>query len=207
MIREVDLVSYLPSFMKSYKESVAALEAENPEFSIAWNAVDRILYNHFISTADAYGIGRYEKMLGIIPLSEDSIEVRRQRCQSKWVSRIPCTIRVLLEKLSALCGDDGFSVSYDFVTGYTLNIGTGFEDHGPVETLDYILDSLIPENIFLSACNTINRISDGRFYSGGSICFIEEFTIASDPMEANVIRGNAAIMTGVGSIDLIETTT
>lgn len=34
MIREVDLVSYLPPFMQSYKEPVAALEAENPEFSL-----------------------------------------------------------------------------------------------------------------------------------------------------------------------------
>lgn len=51
MIREVDLVSYLPPFMQSYKEPVAALEAENPEFSLMWSATDRCLRNRFISTA------------------------------------------------------------------------------------------------------------------------------------------------------------
>ena len=42
MIREVDLVSYLPEFMQSYTEPVAALEGENPEFDIMWKAVDRV---------------------------------------------------------------------------------------------------------------------------------------------------------------------
>ena len=58
MIREVDLVSYLPPFMQSYKEPVAALEAENPEFSLMWSATDRCLRNRFISTADEYGISQ-----------------------------------------------------------------------------------------------------------------------------------------------------
>ena len=43
MIREVDLVSYLPPFMQNYKEPVAALEAENPEFSLMWSATDKCL--------------------------------------------------------------------------------------------------------------------------------------------------------------------
>ena len=32
MIREVDLVSYLPPFVGEYKETNLALTAENPEF-------------------------------------------------------------------------------------------------------------------------------------------------------------------------------
>ena len=52
MIREVELVSYLPEFMKNYKESVVALETENQEFHIVWSAVDKILKNRFIETAD-----------------------------------------------------------------------------------------------------------------------------------------------------------
>ena len=34
MKREVDLVSYLPPFMQKYREPVAALEAEKPEFDL-----------------------------------------------------------------------------------------------------------------------------------------------------------------------------
>ena len=43
MIREVDLVSYLPPFMAEFKEIMATLEAENPEFVLVWEAADRVL--------------------------------------------------------------------------------------------------------------------------------------------------------------------
>ena len=97
MIREVDLVSYLPPFMQNYKETVAALEAENPEFAIIWKATDKVLYNHFISKADEYGLSRFEKLLGIFPTSDDTLESRRSRVQSKWFNTLRDTLRVLLQ--------------------------------------------------------------------------------------------------------------
>ena len=51
MIREVDLVSYLPPFIADYKETSAALTTENPEFVLIWKAAERALYNEFIGTA------------------------------------------------------------------------------------------------------------------------------------------------------------
>ena len=64
MIREVDLVSYLPPFMAEFKEIMATLEAENPEFVLVWEAADRVLQNEFIETSDEYGISRWERILG-----------------------------------------------------------------------------------------------------------------------------------------------
>ena len=84
MIREVDLVSYLPPFMAKYREPAAALEAEDPEFLLAWSAADRILNNRFLSTADEYGISRFEKMLKIYPDKADDIETRRTRVLLRW---------------------------------------------------------------------------------------------------------------------------
>lgn len=43
MIREVDLVSYLPPFLAEFKENTVALEAENPEFRLVWEGTDRVL--------------------------------------------------------------------------------------------------------------------------------------------------------------------
>jgi hypothetical protein len=67
MIREVDLVSYLPPFIAEYKETNLTLTAENPEFVLVWKAADRTLKNEFIETADEYGISRFEKILHILP--------------------------------------------------------------------------------------------------------------------------------------------
>ena len=45
MIKEVDLVSYLPPFMQEYKALAQTLEAENPEFALLWEAAGRVRKN------------------------------------------------------------------------------------------------------------------------------------------------------------------
>lgn len=111
MIREVDLVSYLPSYLQKYNEPMETLKAENHEFAIAWDGVNRILYNQFIATADEYGISRFEKILGILPFIGDDLEARRLRVQTRWFSVIPYTMKVLISKLINLCGSDGYTLN------------------------------------------------------------------------------------------------
>lgn len=205
MIREVDLVSYLPPFMQNYKEPVAALEAENPEFILIWKATDRVLYNHFISTADEYGIGRYEKMLGIHPTSEDTLESRRSRVQSKWFNTIPYTMKVLLQKLKVLCGDTDFTLTHDFTIGYTLTLETDLELYGQVEELEYIINTMIPENIVVISKNSIPCNIKGTVLFGGGMCFINAFSITNDFREVYQVEGQAAhggglVQTGIVTI-------
>ena len=110
MIREIDLVSYLPSFITEFKEVCTALKAENPEFKLAWENIDRILYNEFIKTADEYGISRFEKLLDIFPNAEDSLEDRRKKILIKWFDMIPYTIKMLKKQIALICGEDNFFI-------------------------------------------------------------------------------------------------
>lgn len=189
MIREVDLVSYLPPFMQTYNESVAALEAENPEFSIVWTATDRCLRNRFISTADEYGIGRFEKMLNIYPSADDTLESRRSRVQSKWFSTIPYTWKVLLQKLLVLCGDTDFEVKNNFTTGYTLYIDTDLELYGQVEELENIINTMIPCNIVVESKNSIPCNIKGAVLFGGGIVQTETLNITNDGKETLNVQG------------------
>ena len=113
MIRDVDLVSYLPPFIAEYREINETLKAENPEFKIMWEAVDRVLKNEFIESADEYGISRFERILKIFPSKEDSLESRRARVQARWFATIPYTWRMLIEKLISICGDSNFTLEGD----------------------------------------------------------------------------------------------
>ena len=189
MIREVDLVSYLPPFMQSYKEPVAALEAENPEFSLMWSATDRCLRNRFISTADEYGISRFEKMLKIYPTADDTLESRRSRVQSKWFNTIPYTWKVLLQKLLVLCGDSDFEVTGDFKTGYTLYIDTDLELYGQVEELENIINTMIPENLVVVSKNSIPCNIKGAVLFGGGIVQTEMLNITNDSQETVSVQG------------------
>ena len=147
MKREVDLVSYLPPFIKEYKEPVAALQAEDPEFSKAWEAVDEVLRNHFISTADEYGIARREKLLGIYPSEDASLESRRARVQNRWKDRLPYTMRVLERKLSELFGGGHHFFVWLRPDSYDLELTVYSMDDSQTEELEYLLSVMVPVNI------------------------------------------------------------
>ena len=204
MIREVDLVSYLPEFMQGYKEPVAALKAEDPEFTIVWKGTDKILYNHFISTADEYGIQRFEKLLNISPSDEDTLESRRPRCQSKWFNRVPYSMRVFLQKLMVLCDNTDFTVTDNFTEGYTLTVGTNLELYGQVEELEHIINTMLPENIVMESHNSIPCNIQGAALFSGGICFVNAFTVTNDFVEVHDVQSNIAFGGSTVQTDMLQ---
>lgn len=203
MIREVDFVDYyLPPFMQGCKELVAALKAEEPEFQIVWKAVDRTLYNHFISTADEYGISRYEKMLDIYPSTEDTIESRRLRVQSRWFTNLPYTWRMFLKKLIALCGENDFTVTKQF-DYYRIDLEVQLELFGQVEELQHIIETMLPCNMVMDVRNSIPMSAEGVALTIGGICAVETFFITNDFNEQFNIDGAGSIGSGVVVIDKI----
>lgn len=147
MIREVDLATYLPEFMQAYKEPVAALEAENPEFNIAWNATNRVLYNRFIATADEYGISRFEKIMGLYPESTDTLEMRRTRVMARWFTTTPYTIRMLISRVSTVLNHDQKFFVALVKDAYELILTVNSTEDIPVDELKYILSEMVPVNM------------------------------------------------------------
>jgi len=169
MIREVDLVSYLPSFLAEFKETAVALKAANPEFVHLWKAFDRALYNEFIEMADEYGISRFEKILGIYPYSTDTLEVRRIRVQNRWLNKIPYTIRNLSEKISKILGNEyNFDIQADFENLYNLHLIIYTLNDSWNEELEYTLSKVVPTNIITNI--VYEGIFAGQIFCGGKIC-------------------------------------
>lgn len=167
MIREVDLVDYLPPFIKEYKQIKATLEAENPEFKIIWEAADRVLYNEFIATADEYGISRFEKLLNIYPKTEDSLEIRRMRVQNRWMKCIPYTIKNLILGIREILGEYNFSIWSDFKYKYKLELSVYAMDDSQVEELEYLLSTMVPANIETNI--VYETMQNGNIYYGAAM--------------------------------------
>ncbi len=166
MIREVDLVSYLPEFMQLYKEPIEILKAENPEFQIIWKVADKAFYNRFISTADDYGISRFENILGIYPNATDTLENRRMRLQSRWFNKIPYTIRNLAEKINNILGGEyNFAIQADFKNAYELYLTVYTINDSQNEELEYILSIVVPVNIVTNII--YEEAIEGAIYYGG----------------------------------------
>lgn len=148
MVREVDLVSYLPPFLAEFKEIRLTLEAENPEFILVWEAADKALRNEFIATADEYGILRFEKLLGIYPEDGDSLEVRRARVQNRWFTALPFTLKTFIRKTAELLGGEhNFSIQADFKNSYGMTLTVYSIDDSRLEELKYLIASMVPVNI------------------------------------------------------------
>lgn len=232
MIRETDLISYLPPYLKEFKEIVSTLSAENPEFLLIWNACDRVLYNHFIYTADAIGIEKYEKLLNIYPIADDTLENRRTRVAIQWAKLLPYTMKMFLQKLNMLCGEGSYIVSNNFSTGYTLNIVTYLENYGQTEELNRLLQEMIPCNININSTNSIlcsasttakfgcrlvthaNIVLTHDFKATfapinnsevvGVVCPTNKIIITHDFNEVNDITGMANFASRAAGVDFIE---
>lgn len=167
MTREVDLASYLPPFMSEYREINAALTAENPEFQAVWKAAEGVLRNEFISTADDDGIAAFEKMTGVFPSQGDTLEIRRARVMSKWLSKLPYTMKMLIKNLQILCGGDDFTVKKKF-GDYEIHITTHLREYSQVQELEKLLDETIPANIKVVSLNITAIKAEGAatVYSG-----------------------------------------
>lgn len=167
MIREVDLNSYLPPYLKGYKEIAETLKAEDPEFKLIWEQVDRLLKNQFIEDADEYGISRREEIIGILPSSQDTLESRRSRVQALWWNPTPYSIRAFVAKIADLCSENGYEVDKTRLAEYWLGLTTHLSQYGQVDNLKHLILGMPPCNIVVEAVNEIvTQVCAAIVYAG-----------------------------------------
>lgn len=113
------LLDYLPPVLREVMEFRAINEANEPEITIAWDALALVLANQFLDTADEWGVSMWERELKIYPKDTDTMEVRKTRIKGLWNMELPYTFPWLKNWLTGLCGPEGHDESVD---GYTINI-------------------------------------------------------------------------------------
>lgn len=198
-MNNVNLVEYLPPFLREYRELKALMNAENPEFDAVYSAAERVLKNEFIETADEYGLSRFENLLGILPSKNDTLESRRARVFARWFTELPYTMRAFLEKLSGLSEYGNITVSTDF-EHYRVSIETDFELYGQTDEIERLVELMFPCNIIADLKNTMRIRSDGCFQTGGVVSVTETAQLSQDVSEKIAVVGGS-----VGAaIDFVE---
>ena len=142
---ERKLIDYLPYVIRDYAEFQGIMGSEQPEIERAWDSVDDLFDNQFISTAGNMGLSRWEKILEITPKGTDTLEDRRFRILTRINEELPYTHRWLTNWLRSQCGADNPAPVVD---GYTLWVSLP-------SGVDYmnILDELrqrIPANLVIA---------------------------------------------------------
>lgn len=179
MIREVNLIDYLPTMMKEYKELSAIMAAENPEIQLVENESEVVKNNQFIETCDENGIKRFEKMLKIVPNADDNLDARISRVITRWNDSIPYTYRDLIQKLDMLCGKGNYQIIPSF-NDYTLELFVYLPLSGQVDELEFMFSYMIPSNIVVISNNVIPFESAGTAFLASTTVKTLKFTITSD---------------------------
>lgn len=147
MNNTVSLTDYLPDLFKSISEFKVLLESEDISIQTLWQTIMQSLDNQFILTSDIQGIERWEKILSIIPESDDDLETRRYRCLTAVSLSELSTIRKLQEKLETICGKDNAEMVFESDL-FTLHIKIKNNAAKANMIKNYILES-IPANLVL----------------------------------------------------------
>lgn len=154
MIRDVDIISYLPSVIADIKVINIAMAAESKEFVLIWKATDKVLKNEFITSADEYGIAEFEKILHILPSVNDTLEVRRARVQAGWFAALPYTWRMFVQKIMEICGTT-YPVSIMREESYMVNLEAGIELQWQIESLIDMVEKMLPCNMGIAVKNVL----------------------------------------------------
>lgn len=168
MLREVDLISYLPEFLHGYKELEKTLKAQQQEVQILEDITEELTNNQFIISADAQGIKKYEAMLGIEVLDDDTLENRRLRVLAKWNNAIPYTTHALKKKLGNLCGEEGYVLEL-LNLEYKVKVRVALKSKKNYRMVEGLLGEVIPANMEIDLSLLYNQHKTLRQFTHGQL--------------------------------------
>lgn len=145
----IKINEYLPKVLQEVEE----FKLINGDLDIELSNIDllikRIQTETIIQTATEYGIKKWEKILGIIPLDNESLEVRRFRINNILTSKLPYTIRWLQMKLTQIVGSEsGWALNVNNID-YTITIILSGLDIDLMLEVEKQLRNSIPANMEL----------------------------------------------------------
>lgn len=171
----VDLIARLPTYMQKYDEIIKLTNSQNPEFDLIWEITEWMRRNLFIITAEEYGLQRYERMLGITPMSGESLQSRRNHILVRWNQSTPYTFRFLLGLLEMLT-DGNFEVIPNFNV-YEMEIRVYTSGSGILSDLAWIIRHIIPANIKVTSSNHIRITTKGFIKLASVVSMVRVFNL------------------------------
>jgi len=136
------LLEYLPPFLREYYEFKSGdIEVSSIDKAVDWN-----FDSAFISDCDATVLSKYERLLGIIPTSSQSIENRRNMVLLQWNTVASMTLSQFISKLQEYCGKDNIYVDTSREQFYQLVLWLNIHKVDVPIIKDFV-DTWLPMNV------------------------------------------------------------
>jgi hypothetical protein len=137
----------MPPFLEEIREFNQIFNAEDVEIDNLKDLINKILQEVIVKTADSYGLEKYEKIYDIKNIAE-TLEARRLAILLKINSRVPYTLKWLINTLNEAIGIDNYKIITNF-NNYEMNIKIALNYSEAGEILKNDLVQQIPANILL----------------------------------------------------------
>lgn len=146
--RIIAIENYWAAVVRETDEFQQIAIAENPEFNKLGECIRRVLQDSFIHDATEYGVGRWEKMLNIVPELTDTLEDRKIRVLTQLNVRLPYTWRVLKQMIASFVGEGNYEMSY--INDYSkLIIKIKVNSDSQYYTVLNLLKNVVPQNVII----------------------------------------------------------
>lgn len=146
--RIVAIENYWAPIVRNAAEFKQLASAENPEFNKLTECIYRVLQDSFINDATEYGVARWEKMLKLVPETNDTLEDRKVRILTYLSLRLPYTWRVLEQMISSFAGEGNYTMKY--INDYSqLIVRVKLENESSYNTVLTLLKNVVPQNVVI----------------------------------------------------------
>lgn len=199
--RDVRLQRYHPDVLAPAKEFKALAAAENPEFNVVWEFAWKLLANTFVLDIDEDGAERWENMLHLRKLPEDTLADRRMRILITINAIVPYTIRRLQQLLDAGYGEGNAVASTN--KEYELWIDIDNSIIFSTVAMRIMLRAIVSANLTINIGQTIP--AEAGIFAGGKVSTYQTVNIQTgsgftfDDIEKSIFAGGK-----IGSLHLIE---
>lgn len=149
------LIDYLPPIVKKIRELQEICAAEQPNFDEAEKEIENILCRVFVSQADEKGIMRFEKVYGITPSPEETIEQRRVNILIRNIKR-----NISLSEVLTILYNYTVNIELDCDYNEDEAIITLKDKTTDIAIIYNALDEIAPLNVYIKEkMLTENRVS------------------------------------------------
>lgn len=155
LIRQAELLSYIPDYLREYDEMKAVQQVLQTEIQRLEDETEAVFYNQFIKECDLRGIKRYEDMLKLQCLDDTELANRKLKLLSRWNRKIPYTRVVLKEELALLCGKDGYTL--DIRPDKTIIVKVALKNKSSFAEVAKMLEEFVPCNMVINLSLLYNQ--------------------------------------------------
>lgn len=145
MERTVRLEELLPGEISRIREIGAAVSAQQPEITALWARLSGYWDDQFIHSSGEQAVARRERMLGITPAPDETLETRRIKLLSRYNEGIPYTRKTLRQALDSMCGAGKYEL--EFPGGLTLRATLALGVKKQREHVRDYLERVVPYNM------------------------------------------------------------